>query len=396
SFGAGTEGSTGQSVTLGFADHVDADFGFAPTASVGDQVYIDNNANSRFDVGDTPIDSAIVQIFNDFCPADLSTLTTPLAVATSDAAGLYDFSALADGNYCVIVLDPGAGDALEGAAGQSVTLTGVPLRTADFGFLPAGAIGDQAYIDTDLSDSFAGADTAVVGLLVELFSNACPADLTTLTGRLASTTTDSSGNYLFENLPAATYCVVARPTFGNEAREGSAGWTIAIDGNTDTTADFGFSPVQSIGDTVYIDSDSNSTQDAGELGILGAQVELFSGACPAAGAAINATTTDFNGEYAFDELAPGDYCVTVDYTGAGAATEGAGGVSVTLTNADNLDADFGFMPAGAIGDLTYIDVDGDNVFDASDIVLDGVTVELYDGTCPADLTTLTGTPATTT
>jgi hypothetical protein len=61
---------------------------------------------------------------------------------------------------------------------------------------------------------------------------------------------------------------------------------------------------------VFEDSTYNGVRDGGEPGLGGMTVTLGAGACPSSGVA--ATTTSANGNYAFNNLAAGTYCVTVD------------------------------------------------------------------------------------
>lgn len=56
--------------------------------------------------------------------------------------------------------------------------------------------------------------------------------------------------------------------------------------------------------------EADGVRDADEPGIEGITVMLGEGACPAEGFA--EATTDGNGNYSFDDLDPGTYCVTVD------------------------------------------------------------------------------------
>ncbi len=83
-------------------------------------------------------------------------------------------------------------------------------------------------------------------------------------------------------------------------------------GNT-TTATFdvvvGICPGK-LGNFVWHDANDNGVQDAGEAGINGVKVSLYT----AGGAFVSSTTTSGGGYYLFDELTPGDYYVIFDKT----------------------------------------------------------------------------------
>ncbi len=106
-------------------------------------------------------------------------------------------------------------------------------------------------------------------------------------------------------------------------------------------------PTYSIGDFVWSDLNGNGVQDAGEPGLANIPVAL-------GGDATANTTTDANGYYLFSGLVAGDYTVTVGTPAGynpspsnqgGDPTKDSNGspASVTITNADDLTIDFGFV-----------------------------------------------------
>ncbi len=134
----------------------------------------------------------------------------------------------------------------------------------------------------------------------------------------ATTTTDANGAYVFNNLTPGTYTVsVATPAgyapsptgAGTPSTDSNGGsGTTTINGTTDTTIDFGFSPLFSLGDFVWNDLDGDGVQDAGEPGIAGLTVTLSNGAT---------TTTSAGGQYTFGSLPAGTYTVCVSGLPAG-------------------------------------------------------------------------------
>ena|GEM_PF-694989 len=154
--------------------------------------------------------------------------------------------------------------------------------------------------------------------------------------------TDEDGRYTFENLPAlppgSGYTVridredpdtvealspyaPTRPGAGGDPARDSSTWEatsgdLTGDGDRDDTLDFGFvTKTYAIGDKVWLDSDKNGVQDAGEPPVAGVTVELRDGA----GTVIATTTTDRNGRYVFDELPAGTYQVRFVLTAEQAA-----------------------------------------------------------------------------
>ena len=168
-------------------------------------------------------------------------------------------------------------------------------------------------------------------------------------------------------------------------------------------------PTGSIGDTIFWDGNRSGSQDAGEEGIPGVLVELYSNATLVA-----SQYTDANGVYLFTNLPPGAYTVVVvqddgdpDYPLIGAeltADPDADGVpcwsplaigcnnqtTVTLNSGEDfLGADFGYdPPGGTIGGTLWIDFNANDQPDPGEDGLAFIPVELYsNGTLVA--TTLT-------
>jgi len=86
------------------------------------------------------------------------------------------------------------------------------------------------------------------------------------------------------------------------------------DPNSNLTIDFGFHGLVSLGNRVWFDPDNNGMHDAGEVGIADVELYLYN---LAGKLVLNydqipmMTTTDENGYYLFDRLVPGYYIVVV-------------------------------------------------------------------------------------
>jgi hypothetical protein len=207
----------------------------------------------------------------------------------------------------------------------------------------------------------------------------------------------------------------------------------------------GYAPIE-IGDRLWWDQDGDGVQDAGEPGIAGVTVRLYD----ADGTLVATTVTDANGQYRFtsaDGVEPGvgyeirfdepadyaeggpleDFLLTsAEATGPpGSSAEpsevdsdaslvgtGTFGVSAfpsiavaALEPGDSVQTyDAGFVRPVAMGDVVWIDLDGDGIQDAGEPGLAGVVVTLFTPVRDADgaivgyepVTNLLGEPATAT
>ncbi|ALJ21357.1 SdrD B-like domain-containing protein [Microbacterium sp. No. 7] len=176
---------------------------------------------------------------------------------------------------------------------------------------------------------------------------------------------------------------------------------------------------QQIGNRIWIDTDADGIQDAGEPAVAGVQVSLYD----EDGTLIATTETDAKGEYYFstsDGVQPGvTYEVRLDraadfeaggpLAGLEPTRDNRGGdrgidsngklvdgvvVAEVITGADGVNdhsIDFGFLPGElvSIGDYLWIDENGDGFQDAGEKPVPGAVVKLLDkdGTVIAETTT---------
>ncbi|MBK9462530.1 MAG: carboxypeptidase regulatory-like domain-containing protein [Sphingobacteriales bacterium] len=359
---------TSVSVTLGEnEDYLDADFGFTPipTGSIGDFVWNDTDGDGVQDPGETGIPGITVTLYDS--NGDV------IATTTTDDNGNYVFDNLPAGDYTVVVGSGPDGTNPSTPTSVDVTLTpGQDITTVDFGFtpIPTGSIGDFVWNDLDGDGVQDPSETGLPGVTITLYDS--NGDV------IATTTTDSNGNYVFEGLPAGDYTVVvgSGPDGTNPSTPTSVDVTLTP-GQDITTVDFGFAPLGSIGDFVWNDTDGDGVQDPGETGIPGIIVTLYDDN----GNIIGTTTTDQNGNYVFDNLLPGDYTVIVGSGPDGTNPSTPTSVDVTLAPGQDITTvDFGFtpIPTGSIGDFVWNDTDGDGVQDPGETGIPGVTLSLYD------------------
>ena len=211
--------------------------------------------------------------------------------------------------------------------------------TVDFGFVPSYSIGNRVWFDTD-NDSIRDAnEVGVNGVVVELYSVDAPGNFTLV----ATTTTANAGYYRFDGLPAGDYVVVLpednfTPGGAGSALVGywSSGTTINNSGVTGETA-------APDADNDLDDDDNGTLQNAGTFG----------------GAVISSVVT----------LGPG----TVEpLNEADLSPTGQGAIDARA----NMTVDFGFYRL-ELGDLVFEDINNNGTFDAGDVPLQGVLVQLF-------------------
>ncbi len=410
------------------------DFGFyaAPTGSIGDRVWFDANGNGIQDATETtPITGVTVQLKN--------AAGTVIATTTTNATGNYLFSGLVAGNYTVVfpisisgatvtTANVGADDNVDSdasqATGETGTITlaaGQNITNVDAGYCPTTlALGDRVYYDLNNNGVRDATEVGIEGLTVNLYKDNNNDNIPDGPS-IATTLTNATGNYRFDNLVPGNYIVGVTPPAGYSSSTNAAidpdndvdlddngtnlvgtewrGLAITLTGgaepletgNFNNTYDFGFYPTASIGDFVWNDLNGNGVQDAGEPGISGVTVNLLN----SAGTVIATTTTNATGGYSFPNVAPGTYSVTFStpagYTPTGSNLGGndatdsdpiGGTVTgiVITAGQTNTTIDAGFYQPAILGNFVWNDVNANGVQDATETGIAGVTVNLLNST----------------
>ncbi len=155
--------------------------------------------------------------------------------------------------------------------------------------------------------------------------------------------------------------------------------------------------LSSIGDQVWYDTNANGTQDAGEPGLAGVEVDLTG--TDEFGAAVNkSATTGADGKYLFDGLRAGQYQVKVDATTVPAnhfLTTGNSPETVSLARGESqLTVDFGYTAPRLFG-WVFIDTNGNGIRDAGETAgIPGVAIQLRNAATNALLQTVNSVGAT--
>jgi uncharacterized repeat protein (TIGR01451 family) len=397
-------------------DTIDAGY-FSQNASLGDLVWKDLDRNGIQDPGEPGIGGVTVTLLNGSGATIGSTIT--------DGTGYYEFTNLPPGTYTVLfptslpggcvptVQDNSADDTIDsdfnpttGKAAPVTLAAGQNDPTIDAGYYsPLASLGDYVWKDLNRNGQQDVGEPGVEGVTVTLLDSAGVAIGTALT--------DATGFYGFGSLQPGTYsvqfpiiiangCTLTAPNSGAETTDsdatpaaGKTATTTLVAGQNDPTWDAGYvSPLASLGDYVWKDTNKNGAQDAGEPGIEGVSVSLLN----SAGVAIGSTVTDSLGFYAFTNLQPGTYAVqfptllagecVLTTLGTGTPTDSdadattGNSANVTLApgeNNPNIDAGY-FSPLASLGNYVWKDLNRDGVQDAGEPGIGNVLVLLLDAT----------------
>ncbi len=397
------------------------------TAQLGDRVWYDCNANGIQNYGETGVANVTVNLL-------MADGVTVLASTTTDSNGLYLFSSLNAGTYEVQFVAPtgksftaalqGSNRAIDsnpdtttGVTGPIVLAAGGIDLTIDAGLVNTpntAKLGDWVFQDCNGNGIQDAGESGVSCVTVKLLSSSGSV--------LRTTTTDSSGHYLFSNLAAGTYTVQFVAPSGMKFTTALQGGNTALDSNpnaagttasitlaagqTDLSIDAGLYKPASLGNVVFCDANGNGVMDWCESGVSGVTVKLLNSTGTSV---LGTTTTDSSGHYGFSNLIPGVYEVqfvaptgqsfTTQMVGSNTsidsnpnATTGiTGPITLTCGECDNtIDAGLIKTPNTAkLGDFVFCDANHNGIQDAGEKGIGGVTVKLLNSSGNSTLATTT-------
>ena len=411
-------------ITVATTPITDQNFGDT-LGSLSGSVYLDANRNDTRDTGEPGLSGVQVVLTGTTTGGAPVTRTT-----TTGPGGTYTFPDLPAGTYTVTELQPtGYFD----GADRLGTVNGTPTGTAGNDVftnvtLPAGRdginyiFGEQpptapvlgttfvagtVFVDPNGNGVLNAGEVGIPGVTVEL-RNAGGVVVQT-------TTTGPGGGYLFTDVPPGTYTVVepTDPTGFGSTSPNSLPITVPATLVPVTNVNFGEAQARVSG-TVFLDSNNNGTQDAGEPGIGGVAVTL-AGTDAQGNPVSRPTTTGADGKYVFTALPPSDaagYTITetqpVIYADG---TDTSGTVNGTPIGSAGNDVvsgvvlppasagtgyNFGELPPQSgtgttfVAGTVFLDGNRDGTLTGGETGLGGVTVELVDangnvvGTAPTN------------
>jgi hypothetical protein len=422
-------------------DITEINFGYDMPAAIYGTIWHDHNGNGIRDEGDNGLDNPVAGITITLTASDGTTVFTTTTDAngyyefTGLAADTYTITVLTgtlpdvptttwtltddpDPNSTCVSSPYGDCDNTYTVAVTKGEISG----SHDFGYHASGdtAVGDMVYYDWDGDGQYdAGYDQGIPNISVYLYEDSDGnGRVDPSVDALISTTVTAdgtgiypSGYYTFTGLAPSVYLVVVDttdPQFPSHVlqtqdpdRDGELCTEVTgcdNRGSADTSGgislddvDFGYQPYGfgAIGDTVWRDMNGDGVQSGPqESGIISITVELwvkFSG--NDAYILIDTQETDANGKYLFEDLPDAEYQVKVRTDDSDLPTGAFGQpyvpstpttVATAITNGNTyLDADFGFMPMGAIGDTIYWDANSNGQEDWNEMGIGaGIVVTL--------------------
>ena len=366
------------------------------------KVYYDANDSSSYDNGEEGFKDITVELLG----ADGAVIAT----TTTDADGNYSFTRLPAGDYTVKVTKAGAianltqtedPDSTKDNTSGTVTLNADnPVQeNINFGYVKKHAISGNVYLDQNRDKTKNTGDLPQGGVTVKLVDASGAV--------VATTTTDTDGNYSFTGLGDGTYTVAVDktgPLASTEQTEDPSGnadsrsqaITFTRNDPDVTNVNFGYAEDYTVSGTVYYDKDRSETLNNGEPGFDGITVNLLD----EAGATVATTTTKADGTYSFAKLPAGKYTVKVEPSDLlkkleqtedpdGTKDHTSGVVQVNHDNPSVTNVNFGYATNYTIKGTVYRDADRSESLEDGEKLYQGVTVDLLDASGNVVATTTT-------
>lgn len=280
--------------------------------------------------------------------------------------------------------------------------------------IPNAMLGDRVWFDTNANGVQDTGESGAAGLTVSLKGAGADGVFGTADDvLLKTTTTNATGNYLFDHLVAGQYQVQFTTGTGNTFTGKDLGGNDATDSDANVTTGFSqvvtlaanevnltvdaglIAPNASLGDRVWFDTNGNGVQDTAEAGAAGVTVRLLN----ASGQVIATQTTDASGNYLFTGLSAGQYAVQVvspngyKFTTANAGTNDATDSDFVWDGTGTSTGTSGFVTLAAgetnrtvdagikvclvsLGDRVWNDANGNGIQDSGESGVAGVTMQL--------------------
>jgi len=414
------EGATPLFSLVGNQEITNIDAGFFSLSSISDFVWEDLNMNGIQETEEPGLADVLLFLKNDQGVTIFSrgTNETGFYLFGGLPPGDYTIELVPDSTYTLTLANQGDDEdtdsdaiMIDGVVESEVIqlISGDSILNIDFGFFEIPAdVGGITWLDANNDGQYQNDESYIAGVEVSLFN--------TNDELVSQTTSNLAGFYNFTGVSAGEYYmqfelplghIYTSPNIGNDNfdsdvndsfGQGTTGVFTLNPGDINMTIAAGYQALPKVGDFVWLDLDRDGFQDSDEPGLNGITVTLFSinGLLEASTITTNNPETGEGGYYLFDTLLPGDYYIqfedidTLDYTmvvnsestlNSDVTEENETGSTSTFSligNECNLDIDAGYiLTRSNIQGEVWVDSDEDGIQNPNDLLLENVTVRLF-------------------
>jgi protocatechuate 3,4-dioxygenase beta subunit len=352
-----------------FAQDLNVNFAQPPTGSISGTKFNDLNGNGVKDGGEPGLANWTIT---------LTDRNGNVIQQNTDASGNYNFSGLTVGTYNVGEV-PRSGWMQTEPAGGTYTVSislGENLNSMDFGNFELGEIQGVKFNDTNGNGIQDAGEPGLANWQIILKDS--------IGNTIATTTTDSNGNYKFSGLSIGTYTVseVMPPgwiqTAPTVSATGSATHSVAISasGQNVSNQDFGNYKLGEVHGMKFNDVNGNGKKDIVDTGLGGWQISLTGTDTITNTPVSTTTTTDANGNYNFSGLTAGTYTISETLkngwiqTAPGVSTTGSATYTVTIGDSGTVitGQDFGNFKLGEVDGQKFEDLNANGIKDNTNFI----------------------------
>lgn len=378
-------------------------------SSIEGIVWNDKNQDGIINIDEERLDGIQIELYNE--TADQIAITS---TGLFGQKGKYKFDKISKANYFVkfiitqdYLYSEGIGSDMDikGTFGEGTTDLiivdwGDSVENIDGGLLiKNGRIGDFVWIDENENGIQDIGEEGVAGINVQLMD---------IDGNIVEKTfTDFNGNYSFGDIFPKKYSLLfindGRFEFTQTVLNNELGSKVMVQTGDGYTNVFDLLPNEdkndmdaglifkfaSIGDKVWIDSNSNGIFDSSENGLGGVNLSLYN----ENDSLISETISDIDGNYFFKNILQGEYYIKINvpdtlnppfnngsiYQLSNQNGQNTTSVFILEAGLDIVDADFGLLfKKATISDLVWFDENENGLQDLGEKGINGIEIRLYD------------------